>query len=165
MLTVKKPLMLDFGAAGKGYLVDLVGQVLRENGVQEFCIDAGGDILNKGKIGAAPVRIGLENPHDIKQVIGVCELKNASICGSAGNRRTWGDFTHIINPKTMTSPRHIAAVWVVAETALVADALATALFFVPPALLVHKFQFEYVIINSDSSFLKSAGFPGEIFAV
>ena len=159
-LMIKKPVILDFGAAGKGYLVDLVGEVLENNGIKDYCIDAGGDILYKGK---TPIRIGLEDPDDVKKVIGVGILEGGSICGSAGNRRKWGDFTHIINPKTLKSPTDIIAVWVMAKTALLADALATCLFFVPANTLVDAYKFEYVIIHSDRSLEKSAGFSGEIF--
>ena len=109
------------------------------------------------------IRIGLEDPEDTKKVIGVGILGNGSICGSAGNRRKWGDFTHIINPRTLTSPTEIIAVWVMADTALLADAIATCLFFVPARVLVDAYKFEYVIVYSDRSFEKSANFQGEIF--
>jgi thiamine biosynthesis lipoprotein len=159
-LLIKKPVLLDFGAAGKGYLVDLVGKVLEENNVKEYCIDAGGDILFKGE---KPVRIGLEDPDNTTKVIGVGILGNGSICGSAGNRRKWSNFTHIINPKTLASPTNIVAVWVVADTALLADGLATCLFFVPASKLSGAYKFEYLIIHSDRSFDKSKDFSGKIF--
>ncbi len=159
-LIVKKPVLLDFGAAGKGYLVDLVGKVLEENSIFEYMIDAGGDILHKGK---EPIRIGLENPEDNTQAIGIYPLQNRSICGSAGNRRKWGTFTHIMNPKTLVSPTEIMAVWVIADTAMVADALATCLFFVPADSLNDAYDFEYILIRSDRSIEKSGNFGGEMF--
>lgn len=159
-LVAKQPVLLDFGAAGKGYLVDIVSGVLEECGIHEYCIDAGGDILGKG---SRPVRIGLENPEDATEAIGICNLQNASLCGSSGNRRAWGNFTHIIDPKKLSSPRDILAVWTVAKTALIADALATALFFVPAQSLFDGYDFEYVIIRSDRRAEKSPGFPGELF--
>jgi thiamine biosynthesis lipoprotein len=159
-IIIKKPVILDFGAGGKGYLVDLVAEVLEANDVFEYCIDAGGDILHKGN---SPIKIGLENPENLDQVIGVYSLQNGSICGSAGNRRAWGNFTHIMNPKTLSSPRNILAVWVMSETAMLSDALATCLFFVPARTLSDKYKFEYVIIYSDYRVEKSNGFSGEIF--
>ncbi len=160
ILKIKKPVLLDFGAAGKGYLVDLVGEVLEVNGVFEYCIDAGGDILHKG---VKPIRVGLENPKNTEQVIGVYTLGNGSICGSAGTRRAWGKFTHIMNPKTLVSPTEIIAVWVIAKKALVADALATCLFFVPASTLVSAYDFEYVLVRKDRSVEKSDNFSGEVF--
>lgn len=159
-ITVKKPVLLDFGAAGKGYLVDLVAVVIEREGYFAYCIDAGGDILAKGM---QSIRVGLEDPEDPARAVGVATLADRSICGSAGNRRAWGDFKHIINPKTLVSPRGVLAVWVVAATGMLADALATCLFFVPPLTLAGFYEFEYVLVRSDRSVEISAGFPGEVF--
>jgi FAD:protein FMN transferase len=161
-LTVKEASLLDFGAAGKGYLVDLVGLEIEKLGCHTYCIDASGDILYKTQHEKA-LRIGLEDPRDTSRVIGVAEIKNQSICGSAGNRRKWGDFHHIINPKTLTSPSEILAVWVISRKGLLADALATCLFFIPPEKLLSYYEFEYVILNADSSVTKSKTFSGELF--
>lgn len=165
-LTLKTPTLLDFGAAGKGYLIDLVGEVLRENDITDFCIDAGGDILHRRTDGAV-MRIGLENPENFSEVIGVCNLSNKSLCGSAGSRRRWSgleqNFHHIIDPKKLKSPTDVLATWTVADTTLLADALATSLFFVPPEKLFPHYQFEYVIMYSDYSALKSDSFSGQLF--
>jgi thiamine biosynthesis lipoprotein len=159
-IKIKKPAILDFGAGGKGYLVDLVAQVLEEQKVLEYCIDAGGDILHKGK---TAIRVGLENPKNTDEVVGVYPLQNKSICGSALNRRVWGEFNHVINPKTLSAVKDIVAVWVVADTAMLADALATCLFFVKANTLADVYKFEYVLIHSDKSIEKSSNFSGEIF--
>lgn len=159
-ITIKKPAILDFGAAGKGYLIDIVSRVLEKEGITEYSINAGGDILHKGE---TPIRVGLENPEDFSQVIGVYTLKNASICGSAGSRRAWGNFTHYINPKTLVSPAGILAVWVSADTAMLADALASCLFFVSADVLKNKYNFEYAIVRSDHGLETSAHFSDEMF--
>ena len=159
-LVMHRPAMLDFGAGGKGYLVDLVAQVLESMDINEYVIDAGGDIVHKG---SEPIRVGLEDPEDASKAIGFCDVQNGSICGSAHNRRAWGDFTHIIDPKKLSSPRGILAVWVTAQSGLYADALATALFFVPPETLRDAYDFEYVIVRSDRSAEKSQGWKGELF--
>ena len=159
-LLVKKPVLLDFGAGGKGYLVDIVGDVMEAHGIFEYCIDAGGDILHKGK---NPIRVGLENPENFDEVIGVFLLSNGSLCGSAGNRRVWGDFTHIINPTTLSSPKNILGVWVYAKEAFLADAIATCLFFVSAKKLLKKYSFEYLIIYADKSIEKSSNFNSTLF--
>lgn len=160
-LLVKKPVILDFGAAGKGYLIDIVAEIIRGENITSFCVDAGGDMVYDNSSDA--LRVGLEHPTDPEKVIGVATILNQSLCGSAGNRRAWGKFHHIINPHTLESPHHILAVWVVAETTLLADGLTTALFFTEPDRLAKEYQFEYVIVHQDFSIKKSANFPGEIF--
>ena len=161
-LRTRQPVLLDFGAACKGYLIDLVAQVLEQNHIHSFCIDAGGDILYRPKAGET-LRVGLENPNDLNQVIGVASLCRQSICGSAGNRRVWAGFHHTINPHTLTSPQHLLATWVVADTTMVADALATCLYFVPAATLAQVYDFEYLVLYPDFSIEKSNGFTAELF--
>lgn len=161
-LHIRKPTMLDFGAAGKGYLVDIISKIIQDYGFTSFCIDAGGDIVYRYN-GEKKLQVGLEHPNDASTVIGIANLNNNSICGSAGNRRTWGNFTHIINPYTRTSPTHILATWVIADTALIADALATCLFFVPSSTLKPHYNFHYVIMFENQTVEVSPDFPGEIF--
>lgn len=164
-LTVKKSVLLDFGAVGKGYLVDLIAQLLIANNVEIFCIDASGDIRhqNPGK----SIKIGLENPSDPNQVIGVAEISDQSLCASAGNRRRWAGFHHIIDAHTLLSPTDISAVWVTTKNAANntawADGLSTALFLAPADDFRQIYDFEYVILYQDMSVEKSKNFPGELF--
>ncbi len=162
MLTMKHPALLDVGAAGKGYLIDLVAEVLMENGQHSFTIDAGGDIKHLSETGI-PLRIGLENPNDVSEVIGAVTLQNESICGSAGNRRAWGKYHHIIDPTTLESPRDILATWVIADSTLLADMLATCLFFVSPETLAGHFAFQYIILRNDFSIYYSPGIKAELY--
>lgn len=159
-LKMKQPAILDFGAGGKGYLVDIVSEILEDNNISSYCVDAGGDMRHRGE---KALRVGLEHPEDTTKVIGVSLVQNKSICGSAGNRRAWGDFHHIISPETLSSPRHIIAVWVIAENTLVADLLTTGLFFKDPEKLLNDFDFEYLILRPDYSVEKSANFSAELF--
>jgi thiamine biosynthesis lipoprotein len=158
-LTIKQSVVLDFGAAGKGYLVDLVGELLRHEGIMDFCINAGGDMLSAG----SPLRVGLENPDNEEEAVGIFELKDGALCGSAGNRRRWAGFHHTINPKTLQSPAGIKAIWVQAATAMHADGLATALYFTDPARLRKHFPFEYAMIKDDEV-TASPGFKAEFFS-
>ena len=161
-VTIKKPALLDFGAAGKGHIVDIIGDLLTPKGIPSFCIDAGGDILYKNSQDI-PLRVGLEHPENPKQVIGIATITNQAICGSSGNRRQWGEFHHIIHPGSLSSPRHILATWVIADTAIVADALATCLFFTDPITLQKYYNFEYFLLLPDYSIDQSFAFPAEVF--
>ncbi len=161
VLTTTQPLLLDVGAAGKGYLVDIVAALLQEHGVTRFCVDASGDMLCRGL--DAPLHIGLEHPDDSAQIVGVAFVQDGALCGSAGNRRTWNKYHHIMNPKSLASPKDIKAVWVTAESGLLADGLATALFFVTPQVLQKLFVFEYAIVFVGNKLEHSRGFLAELF--
>lgn len=161
-LTIRHPHTLDFGAAGKGYIVDIIGELLESAGVESFLIDASGDILRK-TAGHDTIKIGLGNPMDTEQAIGAARLGNGSICGSAVNRRTWAGLHHIMNPLTAEPVGDIIAAWATAETAMLADGMATALFLTDPAKLQSIFSFEYCIVQRDLTFDHSSGFVAELF--
>jgi thiamine biosynthesis lipoprotein len=129
-VTTTRPILIDIGAAGKGHLIDKVGGLLTAQGVDDYVIDAGGDILHKGECENI---VGLEHPLDTSKIIGTIPVQNASICASASNRRIWGDgMHHIFDPYTMQPTRKITATWVVAKSAMIADGIATALFITNP---------------------------------
>jgi thiamine biosynthesis lipoprotein len=161
ILTTTLPVLLDFGAAGKGYLVDLVSAILLENGVERFCVDAGGDMYVHGL--RQELVVGLEDPRNTAQVIGVARLRDTALCGSAGNRRRWDSYHHIMDPRTQKSVSAVQAVWVCADSALVADGLTTALWFMPAEKLLGQFRCSYVLVAADNTVIRSADFPGELF--
>lgn len=160
---LKQPALLDFGAAGKGYVVDQVGAVLESHGVHDYIVDAGGDMLHRSPA-RTTVRVGLENPRDHSEVIGVVELGNASLCASSGSRRQWSGYHHLINPKSLKSPADVLATWVIADDTMTADGLATALFFVPPRQLARRFRFAYAVLHHDMNLERSTTFPATTFA-
>ncbi len=126
-LTLREPVILDVGAAGKGLLVDIIASKLQELGVHEFVVDASGDIVHHAR---DAYRVGLEHPGDATKVIGTIELSNESLCSSASNRRSWGDDVHhVIDGRTGMPTRDIVATWVLSASGMVSDGLATALFF------------------------------------
>ena len=164
VLTTARPLVIDVGAAGKGYLVDLVGTVLRERGIRDFVVDASGDLRHEST-DESPIRVGLEHPLQPGTAIGVAEFANASLCASASNRRVWGQgLHHIVDPRTGNPAREVIATWVIAADTALADGLATALFFTGAHQLAKTFYFSYVRMYADGRAERSRDFPGELFS-
>ncbi|HVV25958.1 MAG TPA: FAD:protein FMN transferase [Candidatus Saccharimonadales bacterium] len=161
-LTVRQPALLDFGAAGKGYLVDIIGELIEQAGVRSYLINAGGDIRHRSAQAEA-LDIGLENPLNTSEALGIARLNNQSLCASAGSRRQWGKFHHIIDPVELRSPRRVLASWTIAGDTMTADGLATALFFAEPAALQKRFSFSYAVLYKDMSLRRSPDFPAAIF--
>ncbi|MBF4633658.1 FAD:protein FMN transferase [Agreia pratensis] len=160
-VTTTEPTVIDVGAAGKGYLVDLVAEVLRESGITDFVIDASGDLVTRGE----PLRVGLEHPFDPSKAIGVVTIENESLCASGSNRRVWGaGLHHILDGRTGSPTSDIIATWAIAPTGLLADGLATALFFVQPARLAEHFEFDWVRMHSSGIAERSRTLRGEVFS-
>ncbi|HWV25860.1 MAG TPA: FAD:protein FMN transferase [Aeromicrobium sp.] len=163
VVMVGEPVLVDVGAAGKGRLVDLVAAILRDSGVHEATIDAGGDLYH---CGPAPLRVALEHPADASRAIGVVTLPpQHALCGSAVNRRAWGDgLHHVVDGRTGRPTREVVATWaLVPHSCMQADGLATAHFFADPDVLTARFDHEFVRVHADGSIIWSTGLPGEVF--
>ncbi|UKA52891.1 FAD:protein FMN transferase [Arthrobacter sp. FW305-BF8] len=165
-LRTTAPVVLDIGAAGKGQLVDLLAEQLRGHGVPDFFIDASGDLLNGSNENGSqePVQVALEHPYDAAKAIGTVPLGSGALCASASNRRAWGDGLHHVLDGTTGAPvRTVVATWARADTAMEADALATALFLVPAEDLERHFRFSWLKVFSNGSAEYSAEFEGRLF--
>lgn len=163
VVSLDEPAVLDVGSAGKGQLVDLVSGVLAEGGHAAFTVDAGGDVRAAGPA----VRVALEHPFDPAAAIGVVEVQDAAIAGSALNRRAWiasdgRRLHHVLDGRTGMPVDAVAATWAVADSAMLADALATALFLVPPEAL-EGFPFTWLRMATDGRAHWSPRLPGTVF--
>jgi thiamine biosynthesis lipoprotein len=161
VLTTLRPVTLDIGAAGKGYLVDLVTELLVAAGHRDVIVDGSGDIRHAGP---SPIRVALEHPLDAKRAIGIATVRNGAICSSATNRRAWGaGLHHVIDATTGLPTTRVIATWAVAATGLEADGLSTALFFADPSRLAERFEFQYVRMLATGAIEFSPNLDGELF--
>ena len=164
-INTSRAVVIDVGAAGKGYLVDQIAALLGRAGIERTVVDGSGDLRVGGN---QAVRVGLEHPTSPGQAIGVAEVGGArqgrALCASAVNRRRWGlGLHHVIDGRTGRPTEDVLATWVVADRAAVADGVATALFFADPDRLTDRFDFRYVRMLSNGRVEWSSDFPGEIF--
>lgn len=161
-ISMKHPALIDVGAAGKGYLIDIVCGLLREHGATCMVVDAGGDVAALSQDGT-DIQIALQHPSEASQAVGIALMSTGSLCGSSIYLRNWGTHHHIIDARTAVSPTHIQAAWVYAENTMLADGLSTAIFFTPVERLMQYFDFEYAIIKADDSLVYSTKFPATFF--
>ena len=100
-LCTNQPVQLDFGAAGKGYFVDLVTQVIKEElsgdspsnsdslSDFDFLVNAGGDMRACFSKENSQIKVALENPFDATQAVGVASITSGALCASSNARRRW----------------------------------------------------------------------------
>lgn len=138
-VSLRRAALIDVGAAGKGFAVDRVVEILDEAGVGPYIVDGSGDMRFSPR--DKPVRVALEHPMDPTKAIGVIPLTAGALCASASNRRAWASWHHIIDPRTAGPSNEVLATWVLAPEAMLADGLATALFFTPAPTLRSRFSF------------------------
>lgn len=157
-LHTNQPVQLDFGAAGKGYFVDLVTRIIKEElsgdspANFDFLVNAGGDMRACFSNEDYQIKVALENPFDTTQAVAVASIASGALCASSSARRRWkvkdasylgkdaSGFesnliaTHLINALDGIPACDLCASWVYipAKTCdfptAYADALASALF-------------------------------------
>lgn len=160
-LDTARPVLLDVGAAGKGYLVDLLSALLSAQGVTTHVVDGSGDLVARGQTSEA---VALEHPGDPSKAIGVVPVADGALAASAVNRRTWGDgLHHVIDAITGLPTSSVVATWALAPDALHADGLATALFFDTVPALTRAPGVSFVRMFADGRVEHSPSFPGELF--
>jgi thiamine biosynthesis lipoprotein len=124
---------LDVGGIAKGYAVDRAVAALKEAGVTDALINAGGDLRALGHRGDRPWRIGLRHPRDREKVLGVLELRPGEAIVTSGDyertfRHAGRRYHHLLAPRTGRPARAARQATVVGPRATEADAWSTALF-------------------------------------
>ena len=134
---------LDLSSIAKGFGVDQVARYLRRAGFGNFLVEVGGELCGEGvKPDGTPWFVELEHPpqddgNSARGAEALIALHGLSIATSGDYRRTsvWDGriYSHTIDPRTAAPVDHaLAAVTVVAESCMTADALATALMVLGP---------------------------------
>ena len=116
---------LDPSGVVKGWAVERAAAVLEDLDSTDFCLSAGGDMVCRTVVPAAePWRIGLEDPHDPRQLMGVVPIMNGAIATSGTTHRG----QHLVDARTGHAPVGVASVTVVTTSLTWADIDATAAY-------------------------------------
>jgi thiamine biosynthesis lipoprotein len=132
---------IDLSAIAKGYGVDHVAAGLRALDRNDFLVEIGGEIRASGeRPGGGPWRLAIEKPLDESRAIHrVVELKDQAMATSGDYRTFYLEgskrISHTIDPRTgRPADNGTASATVIAPTATIADAWATALMVLDPHL-------------------------------
>ncbi len=127
---------LDLGAAAKGYAAQLVTETLRENGLDSFLLNAGGNVVCGGKPldGRDFWTVGIEDLDGVntREMIGAV---NVSVVTSGDYQRYYTvdgqRYHHLIDPVTLYPAAYMHAVTVVCPDSALGDFLSTTAFLLP----------------------------------
>jgi thiamine biosynthesis lipoprotein len=130
----KPGMALTLNARAQGFITDKVADVLRAHGFSQMLVDMGEPRAMEAKPDGSAWAIGIANPADNSKAITSVEVVNKCVSTSGGYGTIFDDagkFTHIIDPRTgKTAPAGLG-VTVIADTATIADGLATTLILAP----------------------------------
>lgn len=123
---------IDLGAIAKGYALDCAARRLKEKGITDCLINAGGQIYCIGTEKSRPWKIAIKDPRR-QGVCGYIEVRNGSVSTSGDYEQYFTEegrrFTHIFDPRSGSpAETNVLSVTVSAPDGLTADALSTAVF-------------------------------------
>jgi thiamine biosynthesis lipoprotein len=128
---------VNLGGIGKGYAVDRAAALLRAHGLGHFMIQFGGDLYAAGSRGDRPWRAGLQDPRGAPDTsFAAIDLRDETFSTSGDYERFFmrdgRRYHHIIDPLTGEPARGVRSVTIVARRAVLADAVAKAVFVAGP---------------------------------
>jgi thiamine biosynthesis lipoprotein len=129
-------LHLDFGGFAKGYAVDVAINHLRELGIENAIVNAGGDLRAIGRHADRPWRVGIRQPRG-EGVFASLEIEGDESVFTSGDYERFFThdgkrYHHIIDPRTGQPAAQTRSVTVIHHDGATADAAATALFVAGP---------------------------------
>lgn len=153
---------VDLGGIGKGYLIDMLATMLKEEfSLPYFLINGGGDIYASSDHGNN-VELYLEHPTNEEEYIGKILVKDASFCCSSSFKRRWQKDGKIVNH--FIAPVDIwSASYVLGPDATTTDMYATVFcILAKEEATIEAFSMmshlEYLVIKDDGKTLISKGF-------
>ncbi len=162
MLQKENNVRFNLGAIAKGYAVDRGIDILKENGIGNALINAGGEIRQLGNDWV----IGIRDPDDMNGIVRELKLNGKAVATSGNYEQYFEEdgirYCHIINPADGYPSMHCKSVTVIADDDMTADALATGIFVMGPEagirLTENLADAEVYIIDRNDNEYFSSGF-------
>jgi len=161
VLLLKQDMIIDLGGIAKGYIIDRFSDYIRKQGYTNYMVNIGGDIYVSGRnrYGKKWV-VGIQDPEKKKPYVKTISISDQAIVTSGDYeryiQRREKKYHHILNPATgLPVWNDIVSVTVIADTAVEADYIATAMFVMGKERSKkfidkhYKNKVEYYIITQD----------------
>jgi len=167
----KKGASVNLGGIGKGYAVDRAVSILRNAGLRDFLVQAGGDLYVAGQRDGRPWRLGIRDPRGPQGTsFAAIDLTNSTFSTSGDYERFFMKdgrrYHHILDPDSGQPAMASRSVTIVASRAVDADALSTAVFILGPeagmALIEQLPDVEGVIVGATNEVRVSSGLQGRL---
>lgn len=153
------PGVIDPSGLVKGWSVERAGQILAEAGSRNYAVNAGGDIVVRGRPTETETwRVGIKHPFEHDRVAAVVAISDGAVATSA----TYERGRHIFDPHTGGPPTGVLSVTVTGPDLGTADAYATAIFAMGedgPAWAATLSDYEAMMILDSDTVLSTLRFP------
>lgn len=160
-------LRIDLGGIAKGYALGLISAYLDENGIDNYIINAGGDMALSGKRFGRPWRVGIQNPFG-PGVVASLEIEgkhNLFTSGDYERQYRRGDLRthHIIDPRSGEPSAGQSSATVLSSNPVRADVAATALMIEASPNLASSLQIaDFIVISETREIMLSQSLASKI---
>ena len=165
-ISLRLNMSVVLGGIAKGYSADKAIESLKLDGITNGFVNAGGDgrFIGLNEVGT-PWIIGLQNPDKSTDAVTCMAISDMAVATSGNYERYFSDaakVSHISDPRTGYSSQELISATVIANTAMDADALATAVFVLGESGGINMIEriegVECLIITDDKRIIRSSGF-------
>lgn len=157
---------ITLNGIAQGFAADKATAALKAHGIEHALIDT-------GEIGALGLKengdawtVGIQHPRHPDAYISLAKLAGRSLATSGDYATTFSDdfrHHHLFDPRSGYSPHDLASVSIAAPSAMLADALSTAVFVLGPdhgrKLAASYPQTDLLLVLKDGRTLKTENFP------
>ncbi len=170
----RKGMRIHLGGIGKGYAVDRAIRILRDRGLRDFVVQAGGDLYVGGQPGDRPWKLGIADPRNAGGApFATVELRDSTLSTSGDYERFFIKngvrYHHILDLRTGQPARLCRSVTLLTDRAVIADALAKGVFILGPtegmALIERTAGVQGVIVSAKNEVLISSGLKDRVTIV
>jgi thiamine biosynthesis lipoprotein len=156
---------INLGGIAKGYAVERGVDILRQHGVANARVTAGGDSRLLGDRRGQPWMVGVQNPRDEDDVAVTIPLENEAISTSGDYERFFEEdgerYHHIIVPSTGQPAGEVRSTTIIGPDAVLTDALSTSVFVLgvdQGLLLIATLpDYEGIVIDAEGRMFYSDG--------
>ena len=161
-------LQVDLGGIAKGLAIRNI-TLLRNNGINNFVVNAGGDLQVAGSRFGRPWRTGIRHSFALGSLPVLSQQGDHSLFTSGNYERRYekGDQSlhHIIDPKTGTPSLRVSSATVLAEDPILADVAATVLMvdgLQQPQALMKRLGVSNYLIDEQQKLTASASMASRL---
>ena len=170
-LTMESPIKeIDTGSFLKGYAISKAKKLLKDDGIKSAFITSISSIdLIGTKPENKPWKIGLQNPENPGEMIGIVSLKNRAM-GVSGDYQTYVEidgkmYHHILDKDTGYPVEDKKMVVVLCDNAFDADLLSTTFFLMPIDKVISyvdsRKNLDVLVVDKDMNIITSKNFQYE----
>jgi thiamine biosynthesis lipoprotein len=128
----RRGMRLGLGGIAKAYIAERAADLAVTSGVSHILVDAGGDVVVRGRKGERPWTVGIRDPRSASHVLATLDLDD-EVVATSGDYEHFAEvdgqrYHHLLDPRTGYPASASRSATVIAPHGALAEALSTALF-------------------------------------